>query len=139
MWLGRWRGRSDQPCNLTWSNECRKLYGVYFGTDDGDYKNWKIIIDKFQKCVNMYASRDLSFRGGSSILNIMCCSKIWYVGSFLTMPEIIIRKLNKLFFTFLWNKRPEAVKRETLYNSFSEGGFQVINISVQIDSELNIF
>ena len=104
------------------------------GTDDGDYKNWKIIIDKFQKCVNMYASRVLSFRGRSIILNLMCCSKIWYVGSFLTMPEIILRKLNKLLFTFFWKKQPEWVKRETLYNSFSEGGFQVINISVKIDS-----
>ena len=57
MWLGRWSGRSDHLCNLKWSSECQTFYGVYFGTDDGDYKNWKIIIDKFQKCVNMYASR----------------------------------------------------------------------------------
>ena len=69
MWLGRWRGRSDHLCNLKWSSENRKLYGVNFGTDDGDYKNWKIIIDKCQKCVNMYASRVLSFRGRSIILN----------------------------------------------------------------------
>ena len=82
MWLGRWRGRPDQPCNLTWSSECRTFYGVYFGTDEGVYKNWKIIIDKFQKCVNMYSSRDLSFRGRSVILNTMCCSKSWYVGRF---------------------------------------------------------
>ena len=47
---------------------------------------------------------------------------------------MVLRKLNKLLFTFLWNKQPEALKRETLYNYFSEGGFQVINISVNIDS-----
>ena len=82
----------------------------------------------------MYTSRALSFKGKSIILNTMCCSTLWYVGSFLIMPEIVSRKLNKLLFTFLWKKRPEAVKRETLYNSFSEGGFQVINISVKIDS-----
>ena len=134
MWLGRWRFRSDQPCNLKWSSDCRKFYGVYFGNDEGEYKNWQLIIDKFKRCVDMYSSRVLSFRGKSIILNTMCCSTIWYVGSFLIMPEIVLRKLNKLLFTFLWNKRPEAVKRETLYHSFSEGGFQVINISIKIDS-----
>ena len=132
MWLGRWRGRSDQPCNLTWSSDCRKFYGVYFGTDAGVNKNWQLIIDKFKRCVDMYTSRALSFRGKSLIT--MCCSTIWYVGSFLIMPEIVSRKINKLLLTFLWNKKPEAVKRDTLYNHFSEGGFQVINISVKIDS-----
>ena len=134
MWLGRWRGRSDQPCNLKWSSDCKKFYGVYFGTNEGVNKNWKLIIDKFKRCVDMYTSRALSFRGKSLILNTMCCSTIWYVGSFLLMPEIVLRKINKLLFTFLWNKKPEAVKRDILYNNFSEGGFQVINISVKIDS-----
>ena len=46
MWLGRWRGRCDQPCNLTWSSECRKFYGVYLGTDEGVHKNWQLIVDK---------------------------------------------------------------------------------------------
>ena len=68
----------------------------------------------------MYTSRALSFRGKSLILNTMCCSAIWYVGSFLIMPEIVSRKINKLLVTFLWNKKPEAVKRDTLYNLFSE-------------------
>ena len=30
MWLGRWRGRSDQPCNLTWSSDCKKLSYTVF-------------------------------------------------------------------------------------------------------------
>ena len=52
---------------------------------------------------------------------------------FLTMPEIVSRKLINFCLLF-WNRQSEAVKRLTFYNSFSDGGFHVINIRVKIDS-----
>lgn len=33
MWLGRWRGRLDQPAGLHWTSEYSKLYCVYLGNE----------------------------------------------------------------------------------------------------------
>ena len=45
MWLGRWRFRSDQPCNLTWSSDCRKCYGVYFLRVKGTAAKWGFLAE----------------------------------------------------------------------------------------------
>lgn len=136
MWLGRWRGRSDQPVGLNWTNEGKKFYGVYLGTNECSKKNWDIIISKFQKCVNLYGCRDLSFRGRSTILKAVLCSSIWYVGSLILMPENVRRTLNKLLFTFLWKNQPEAIKRETLFNEFQKGGLNIVDIQTKLESLL---
>ena len=57
MWLGRWRGRPDQPAGLNWTSKGNKLYGVYLGTNECDKINWDRILSKFEKCVNLYSSR----------------------------------------------------------------------------------
>lgn len=136
MWLGRWKGRSDQPAGLYWTSDCNKFYGVFLGTKECDKRNWEKIVSKFQKCVNLYSSRDLSFRGRSIILNAVLCSSIWYVGSLILMPDNVRRKLNKLVFTFLWKGQPEAIKRETLLNDFPNGGLNIVDIQSKLESLL---
>ena len=134
MWLGRWRGRPDQPAGLNWTSKGNKFYGVYLGTNECDKINWDRIMSKFEKCVNLYSSRDLSFRGRSTILNVVLCSSIWYVGNLILMPDKVRRKLNKLIFTFLWKSKPEAIKRETLLNDYRNGGLNVVDIQTKLQS-----
>ena len=38
-WLGKWRGRQDQPFGLNWSTEVKKLYGVHLGSEDSENTN----------------------------------------------------------------------------------------------------
>ena len=134
MWLGKWRGRTDQPFELQWTNNCKKIYGIFLGHTEGENKTWEKVVTKLEKCVNLYSSRDLSLRGRSIILNVVLCSSIWYVGSLIVMPESILKRLNKLIFNFLWNGKPEAIKRETLYNSFDKGGLNVVDIKSKLES-----
>ena len=136
MWLGKWRGRLDQPFGLHWTSNYNKFYGVYLGNIEGHKKTWDKVITKFEKCVYLYSRRDLSFRGRSVILKAVLCSSIWYVGSLILMPQSVEKRLNKLLFTFLWNSQPEALKREMLLNDFPNGGLNVIDIKTKIESFL---
>ena len=134
MWLGRWRGRTDQPGGLNWTSDPQKFYGIYIGGRDATQKTWDKILIKLEKCVQLYSRRDLSFKGRSIILQAVLCSPIWYVGSLLLMPERVEKRLNKLIFTFLWNNQPEALKRETLYNTFLNGGLNIVDIKTKLAS-----
>ena len=37
MWLGRWRGCSEEPGGLKWTTDFQKVYGVYIGTTGAVY------------------------------------------------------------------------------------------------------
>ena len=89
-----------------------KCYGVYLGTNECDKINWDRILSKFEKCVNLYSSRDLSFRGRSTILNVVLCSSMWYVGNLILMPDKVRRKLNKLIFTFYGRVNQKLLKEK---------------------------
>jgi len=134
IWLGRWRGRTDEPCGIKWTTECQKFYGIYIGGKEAIQKTWDNVIKKLEKCILLYSRRDLSFKGRSVILQAVLCTSIWYVGSLIAMPQRVEQKLNKLIFTFLWNKQPEALKRETLYNTFLNGGLNIIDIKTKLAS-----
>ena len=116
MWVGRWRGRTDQPAGLHWSSDHHQSYEVLSGSEESDKITWNKVVKKLDKCANLYSGRDLSFRGRSVIMQAVLCSSVWYTGSLILMPESIKKKVNKIMFTFLWNSQHKALKRETLYN-----------------------
>ena len=34
LWLGKWKHRTDAPLGFTWTNDCVRTLGVYFGNDN---------------------------------------------------------------------------------------------------------
>ena len=50
------------------------------------------------------------------------------------MPKNVETKLDKLAFTFLWNNKPEALKRESLVNTYADGGLNIVHIKTKIAS-----
>ena len=62
-WLGKWKGRQDQPFGLNWSTEVKKLYVSIW-----DLKILKILLGQkffqhFQKTVNFFSRRYWPFKG----------------------------------------------------------------------------
>ena len=47
---------------------------------------------------------------------------------------LVNQSLIKLIFTFLWNNQPEALNRETLYNTFLNGGLNIVDITNKLAS-----
>ena len=136
MWLGKWKNGMDKPAGLNWTSNCTKFYGEYLGSEEGDLKNWDIILSKFQNCVNLYSRRILSFRGRGVILKSVLCTPMWYVGNVLLMSDAVRIKLNRLLFQFLWNVTPEVLKRETLLHGFLKGGLDVVDLQTKLQSFL---
>ena len=136
MWVGRWRGRMDQPADLHWSSDHHKFYGIYLGSEQSEKITWDKVVSKLEKCTKLYSGRDLSYRGRSVIMQVVFCSTIWYTGSLLLMPASIRRRIEKTLFSFLWKHQHEALKRNTLYNSFQEGGLNITDVKTKLDAFL---
>ena len=100
-------GRTGRSQMVKW---LREILRYYLGTDDGFKRNWDIIISKFKNVVDLYSSRDISFKGKRVILKAVICNSIWCVGSLTIMPDNVLQKLNNILFSFLWSNKTEAVK-----------------------------
>ena len=136
MWLGRWRGRTDQPENIHWSSDHHKFYGISLGTEQSERLTWNKIVCNLDKRASIYSGRDLSYRGISVVAQVILCTSIWYIGSLLLMPASIRRKIERIIFTFVWTNQHEALKRNTVYNSFDKGDLNITDIKTKLDAFL---
>ena len=133
MWLGVWKSREDNPLGLCWVQKM-KILGVWFGVVPVEEDNWLPRINKLEKSINLWKSRSLSFIGKSLVINIVGLSKFYYLARVLTLPEWVIRKVNRIIWPFLWGLKIETVTRSSLSCSVSEGGLGIVNLPLKCDS-----
>ena len=130
MWLGAWRKRTDTPFNLNWVHKM-KLLGIWFGDIDTEHDNWKLKLEKLEKCLNLWKLRSLSLVGKTLIINLLGASKLWHLAKIFRIPKWVISEYNKLVWPFLWGSRIETVSRKNCYNSINNRGLNVIDFSLK--------
>ena len=86
MCLGAWRSHVDEPLGLTWVKKM-KVLGVWFGVVPVEQDNWSSKLTKFEKSINLWKSRSLSFLGKCLIVNVIGLSKFYYLARVLLLPE----------------------------------------------------
>ena len=128
IWLSKWKNKTENICNIQWSNNPKKIVGFYVCEQNIENVNWSPIVKKIQNCFNMWNTRKLSFDQKSEIINLFAMSKTIYLLSFLCIPREIIKKLEKLIFEYFWNKQHESVNRRTVILPKTKGGFNLFNI-----------
>ena len=117
IWIGALSHSVEQLCRnqrLDWSQDPFKVFGVTFTTEVFDI--WNInsneIITKIENLCKQWAKRKLTLIGRITIIKSLALSKFTHL--FLALPyppEELIKKLNKIFYTFLWNSGPDRIKR----------------------------
>ena len=107
IWIGALSHSVEQLCRnqrLDWSQDPFKVLGVTFTTEVFDI--WNInsneIITKIENLCKQWAKRKLTLIGRITIIKSLALSKFTHL--FLALPyppEELIKKLNKIFYTFL--------------------------------------
>ena len=77
----------------------------------------------------MWRQRDLSLIGKITILKSLAFSKIIYQCGVLIAPPDFIEQINDLAYGFVWNNKPDKIKRMTLISDYSQGGLRMLDIS----------
>ena len=52
----------------------------------------------------------------------------------LDPPKEVIQKLNSEIFSFIWDSKPDKIKRSTLYKDYKNGGLRMINLECFLNS-----
>ena len=95
------KNRSDHPFGISWI-KYNKILGYYFGSHFSQDDIWSNIFLKFDRTLNLWTLRHLSFKGKSNVLNSLCLSKLLYYANANILPSHYERLLQRKFFLDLF-------------------------------------
>jgi hypothetical protein len=76
----------------------------------------------------MWSQRDLSLIGKITILKSLAFSMVIYQCSILNCPDAFLECINKHAFDFLWNYKPNKIKRTAIIADYKDGGLKMLDI-----------
>ena len=130
LWLGSKRLCRDKPINLSWPTNPIKALGVYFSYDtvQAQNMNFNPKINEIKTLLNIWRMRNLTLAGKIILIKTFALSKFTYLASVIHIPDNIIQQIDKIIFSFLWNKGNGFVKKSSIIGDIDEGGLRMVNV-----------
>ena len=87
--------------------------------------------------------RNLSLKGKVIVVNSLVLSKAWYLATVISLPDDMLKKIERLIRSFLWRQQGmkyDPIERKTLYQPKDKGGLDIKNPQTQQKAlQLNFF
>ena len=134
IWIGSMKYSRETLCNkynLQWGNSKFTYLGIEFDVDLHNITklNYDKKLVKIKSLIHTWEKRILTPIGKITVIKTLLISQLNHL--FLSIPnpnETFMRKLNTLLYNFLWNYKPDQVKREIIIKNYNEGGLKMIDV-----------
>jgi hypothetical protein len=83
---------------------------------------------EYKRILDMWLQRDLSLLGKITILTSLAFSKITYQCGVLVPPPNYIELISDIAYSFVWNNKPNKIKRKTLIADYEQGGMKMLDV-----------
>ena len=140
VWLGQKKNSNIRYLpekNMKWNPPMFKLLGIWF-TNDLTKSTEINIKDKLAeiKCLfKVWSKRICTPLGRIAILKSLILSKLVYLWILLpNPPDQEIKELQNQCYNFVWDKKPDKIKRKYALQNVSNGGIEIPDIKTQIES-----
>ena len=122
--------------DISWTNSDVKILGVYFGKDKDKIndKNWSPKFNKIENCIRLWKTRNLTVFGKMTIIKSFLVSQIIFNAQMISIPNEVIKKINSLLYSFLWNGKKEKIKRKVLCMEYELGGLKMVDLDTLLRS-----
>ena len=134
VWIGKNRFSDIKLCGdlkLIWTKKFR-LLGVDFDSDLAEMDlNFRTKVEEIDKLFKCWLYRHLTPLGKITIIKSMALSKLSHVA--MVCPLIdpnILQELKSMAFKFLWNNKPDRMKRCEAYLPVDKGGLNMPDIEI---------
>jgi len=134
VWIGSMKNSKQILCSdfkLDWNPTNFKILGIEFSLNLQEMveKNYKDKLKEIKKLMANWSTRYLTALGRNVVLKSLILPKLTHLFTSLPNPENkFVEELQKLCFKYIWNEKPDKVKREKMIQSYSSGGIKVLNI-----------
>ena len=132
IWLGPLKDKGIlKEYGISWTGNPIKCLGIYIGhkTEKAYYLNWIKRIEQIDHFLTVWSRLNLSLFGKVNFIKTYALSKIIFPASMLSVPQEVVKKLNSMFYNFIWGKR-DRVTRAVVCNSMSKGGLGMIDLNI---------
>ena len=120
--------------NIKWSPKSVKVLGIHITYNKKDLlkKNYKQIVTKLENIIHIWKRRNLTLYGKVQIIKAHLQSQLIYQLSVLpSPPRSFLDKIQKILYQYLWNNKPDKIKRAVIQNSRENGGLAMPDIRHQ--------
>ena len=128
MWLGI-RGPRKKGLGIKWQDDKIHSLGIWFCKDSKEdiALNIEKAIDRCSKTLDKWSNRKLSLKGRITVIKTFAMPKLLYVLNNVHTPDTYVKRIHNLFFKYLWEQKPDKVKREVIIQDYEQGGLKMIN------------
>ena len=117
--------------NFVWNPGTWKILGILFSTDTDSIveKNYENKLHDIKTTLNKWKKRKLTPFGKITVMKSLAISKITHL--FVSLPDPKREFLDSLeteLFRFLWDYKPNKIKKTILYKDYEKGGLKMCNI-----------
>ena len=138
IWIGSKKHSQDNICvkwRLKWGSSTFKLLGITFSVDLDQMivLNYKPRLKEIENTINRWSKQTLTPFGKITIIKTLIISKLNHL--FLAIPgldENMIRQLTSKIYSFIWDDKPDKVKRDLISQDYCWGDLKMINLKAFI-------
>ena len=120
-----------------WTSNSAETLGIIFSNDKQKLIENNLIpkLNDFVICLTRSNHRKLSLMGKITVAKIFALSKLIYPLNVLNNPPVDILKKTKFeIFNFIWDSKPDKIKRSVIMQDYKNGGLRLINIIYFIEA-----
>ena len=130
-----------------WKSDYAKALGMFFYTDTNYniMKNIEPKLQEFKNCLKQWQHRKLTLIGKITVIKTFALPKLIYPLTVLpNINEIIIKDIIDSMFKFIWDNKPDKIKRKQITKDYKNGGLKMIDLKTssppikQHETEQNI-
>ena len=122
-------------CNerpFIWTSQEAKMLGITFCNQSNLNVQNNLIpkLNEFNTCLKQWQHRELTLMGKITVIKTFALPKLIYPFSVLPNPSsIILNNITHSIFNFIWDNKPDKIKRKSLYTKYESGGLNLTNIN----------
>ena len=91
--------------------------------------NFKTKVKEISSLLKSWQHRKLTLLGKITVIKTLASPKIIHLLTALpNLPESKLNNLNSIFYNFIWNSKPDKIKRNTMIGHFMKGGLDMIHL-----------
>ena len=138
-WIGAARTSTHTPICCKWINlnsDAIRSLGIFnsYDTDLAEKLNFLDNLKCLTDILNLWRGRDLSLEGKILVFKSLALSKLLYSCTMKVPLKQLIEQLNIIHKNFIWNNKRPKIKHSTLIASYSEGGYNDIDMNAKLSS-----
>ena len=133
IWIGR-KKFSKEKLNVTeklsWGSSTFTLLGLKFTANLIEVPgiNYNSVLQKIQREVKKWKYRYLSPFGKITVIKNSIICKCTHLFFSLPRSNIFLKSVNTILYNFVWEGKPDKIKRSSICKDYFKGGLKMINI-----------